>query len=73
MFDIHVSDVDEDAVLAGSGELSPAETVLTLARAKALAAGIDCVVVHHEFTASQDFSGATHRIATLAELKEVLG
>ncbi|WP_311478096.1 nucleoside triphosphate pyrophosphatase [uncultured Gulosibacter sp.] len=31
------SAVDEDAVLAGSGALSPAETVLTLARAKALA------------------------------------
>lgn len=34
---VRPSSVDEDAVLAGSGELSPAETVLTLARAKALA------------------------------------
>lgn len=37
------SDVDEDAVLAAAGPLSPAETVLTLARAKAeaVAAGFD--------------------------------
>lgn len=41
---VRPSSVDEDAVLAGSGELSPAETVLTLARAKALAVadGDDC-------------------------------
>lgn len=38
----------------------------------ALAAGIDCVVVHHDFTASQDFTGASHRIRTLAELKEIV-
>lgn len=36
--------------------------------AAAVAAGIDCAVVHHDFTASQDFSAATHRIRTLAEL-----
>ena len=34
---VRPSDVDEDAVLAASGPLSPAETVLALARAKALA------------------------------------
>lgn len=34
----------------------------------AVAAGIDCVIVHHEFTATQDFSQASHRIKTLAEL-----
>lgn len=41
---VRPSSVDEDAVLAGSGKLSPAETVLTLARAKALAVadGDDC-------------------------------
>ena len=38
----------------------------------ALAAGIDCVVVHNEFTRSQDFSGAAHRIETLAELPACL-
>ena len=35
----------------------------------AVAAGIDCAVVENEFTASQDFSQATHRIRSLAELK----
>lgn len=34
---VRPSDVDEDAVLAAAGSLTPAETVLTLARAKALA------------------------------------
>lgn len=34
---VRPSDVDEDAVLAAAGPLSPAETVLALARAKALA------------------------------------
>jgi len=36
--------------------------------ASAVAAGIDCAVVHHDFTAAQDFTTATHRIRTLAEL-----
>jgi HAD superfamily hydrolase (TIGR01509 family) len=40
--------------------------------ASAVAAGIDCAVVHHEFTSSQDFSGATHRIGTLAGLKDLV-
>jgi HAD superfamily hydrolase (TIGR01509 family) len=35
----------------------------------AVAAGIDCAVVHNEFTAQQDFSGASFRIQSLAELK----
>lgn len=34
----------------------------------ALAAGIDCAVVHNEFTQTHDFSGAAHRIQTLGEL-----
>jgi HAD superfamily hydrolase (TIGR01509 family) len=38
----------------------------------AAAAGIDCVIVHHDFTAGQDFSRATHRIETLAELKDLV-
>jgi HAD superfamily hydrolase (TIGR01509 family) len=38
----------------------------------ALAAGIDCAVVHNEFTKSQDFTRAQHRIQTLAELGELL-
>ncbi|HWS34685.1 MAG TPA: HAD family phosphatase [Actinoplanes sp.] len=38
----------------------------------AVAAGIDCAVVHNDFTATQDFTGATHRITTLAELTEIV-
>lgn len=38
----------------------------------AVAAGIDCAVVHNEFTKGQDFSGACYRIQTLAELKEII-
>lgn len=38
----------------------------------AVAAGVDCAVVHNEFTKGQDFSGAAHRIQTLAELKEII-
>ncbi|MGN6610207.1 MAG: HAD family hydrolase [Angustibacter sp.] len=34
----------------------------------AVAAGIDCAVVHHDFTAAQDLSAATHRIGRLSEL-----
>jgi len=40
--------------------------------ASAVAAGIDCAVVHHDFTRSQDLSQATHRIGTLAELTEIV-
>ncbi len=38
----------------------------------AVAAGIDCAVVHNEFTASHDFSDARHRIRSLAELKDLI-
>jgi HAD superfamily hydrolase (TIGR01509 family) len=38
----------------------------------AVAAGIDCAVVHNEFTKAQDFSAAAHRIQSLAELKEIV-
>jgi HAD superfamily hydrolase (TIGR01509 family) len=38
----------------------------------AVAAGIDCAIVHNEFTKGQDFSGARYRIRTLAELKEIV-
>ncbi|MET9630059.1 HAD-IA family hydrolase [Lentzea sp. NPDC006480] len=38
----------------------------------AVAAGVDCAVVHNDFTKGQDFSGARHRIQTLAELKEII-
>lgn len=38
----------------------------------AVAAGIDCVVVHNAFTVGHDFSQATHRIASLRELTELL-
>lgn len=38
----------------------------------ALAAGIDCAVVHNDFTTAQDFSQANHRIKALIELKDIL-
>ena len=38
----------------------------------AVAAGIDCVTVHNDFTKSQDFSQASYRIETLIELKEII-
>ncbi|GAA3024263.1 HAD family phosphatase [Streptomyces lactacystinicus] len=40
--------------------------------ASAVAAGIDCAVVHNEFTKTDDFSRATYRIDSLSELKEIL-
>ena len=40
----------------------------------AVAAGIDCVVVHNDFTRDHDFSRARYRIDSLGELKDtVLG
>lgn len=38
----------------------------------AVAAGIDCVVVYNDFTKAQDFSGASHRIEALIELKDII-
>lgn len=38
----------------------------------AVSAGIECAVVKNEFTASHDFSAATYRIDSLAELKTLL-
>jgi HAD superfamily hydrolase (TIGR01509 family) len=38
----------------------------------AVAAGIDCAVVHSEFTKTHDFSHATYRIGTLIELKDIV-
>lgn len=38
----------------------------------AVAAGIDCAIVHNDFTKTQDFSQATHRIDTLIELKDII-
>jgi HAD superfamily hydrolase (TIGR01509 family) len=38
----------------------------------AVAAGIDCAVVHNEFTEAQDFSRASYRIETLIELKDIV-
>lgn len=39
----------------------------------AVAAGIDCAVVDHPFTAAQDLSAATYRIGALRELPGLLG
>lgn len=38
----------------------------------AVAAGIDCAIVHNAFTASHDFSQARYRIQALAELKDII-
>lgn len=38
----------------------------------ALAAGIDCAIVHNEFTASHDFSGAKYLLKSLTELPKLL-
>ncbi|MEV4619110.1 HAD-IA family hydrolase [Asanoa sp. NPDC049573] len=38
----------------------------------AVAAGIDCAIVHNEFTKAQDFSRARYRIETLNELKGII-
>ena len=38
----------------------------------AVAAGIDCAIVHSDFTQESDFSEASHRINTLRELKDIV-
>lgn len=38
----------------------------------AVAAGIDCAIVHNDFTKSHDFSQASYRIETLIELKDII-
>ena len=38
----------------------------------AVAAGIECAVVHHDFTRAQDFSRASYRIDALAELTGIV-
>ena len=38
----------------------------------AVAAGIDCVIVHNEFTKAHDFSQARYRIDTLRDLKGII-
>jgi HAD superfamily hydrolase (TIGR01509 family) len=38
----------------------------------AVAAGLECAVVHNEFTEAHDFSQASYRIKTLSELPEIV-
>jgi HAD superfamily hydrolase (TIGR01509 family) len=38
----------------------------------ALAAGIDCAIVHNDFTASHDFTGASHLLNSIAEVPRIL-
>jgi beta-phosphoglucomutase-like phosphatase (HAD superfamily) len=38
----------------------------------ASAAGIDCAVVHNEFTRTHDFSRASYRMETLSELRNIV-
>lgn len=55
---------------------SEAETLVVEDSARglnsAVAAGLDCAVVHNPFTQGQDFSRASHRIASLEELKALV-
>jgi hypothetical protein len=37
-----------------------------------VAAGIDCAIVHNDFTKTQDFSQASYRIQTLIDLKDIV-
>ncbi len=38
----------------------------------AIAAGIDCAIVHNDFTAGHDFSGASHLLNSIAEVPGIL-
>lgn len=38
----------------------------------ALAAGIDCAIVHNDFTASHDFTGARYQLRSISELPALL-
>lgn len=38
----------------------------------AVAAGIDCAIVHNDFVKAHDFSQASHRIEALIELKDIV-
>ncbi|WP_235549728.1 HAD family hydrolase [Paenibacillus sp. Soil766] len=38
----------------------------------AVAAGIDCAIIHNDFTKTHDFSQASYRIKTLIELKDII-
>lgn len=55
---------------------SEAETLVVEDSARglnsAVAAGINCAVVHNAFTHTQDFSQASHRIASLEELRALV-
>jgi len=55
---------------------TPEETLVVEDSARglssAVAAGLDCVVVHNAFTCGQDFSAASHRIESLDQLKGIV-
>ncbi len=38
----------------------------------AVAAGIDCAIVHNDFTHSPDFAGASYRVKSLIELRDIV-
>lgn len=69
---------DPEPYLAGLRRLraTAAETLVVEDSARglssAVAARIDCAVVHNEFTRTQDFSQASYRIQTLSELKDLV-
>lgn len=76
--DYTLSKPDPEPYLAGLQRFgaTPDETLVVEDSARglssAVAAGIDCAIVHNDFTKTQDFSPARHRIRTLAELKDIV-
>lgn len=69
---------DPEPYLAGLRRFgaTPEETLVVEDSARglrsAVAAGIDCAIVHHAFTEAQDFSQADFRINDLFELKDIV-
>lgn len=76
--DYTLSKPDPEPYLAGLQRFgaTPDETLVVEDSARglssAVAAGIDCAIVHNDFTKTQDFAAARHRIRTLAELKDIV-
>lgn len=56
---------------------SPAEAVVVEDSARglrsAIAAGLDCIVIRHPFTAAQDFTGAWRMVDSIDDVARVLG
>jgi len=77
--DYNASKPDPEPYLAGLARFGArAEDCLVVEDSErglraALAAGIDCAIVHNAFTANQDFTGARYRLNSIEELPAALG